>query len=125
MKAGPKSQIVLLLIVLLHFTHSAETQQSIVKREVKDGREEGGLVGSRRRGRGGRKQGEEGALLRLPLSFRCCAVQRQEGVLKGGVWKKKNGGKERERRRERECLGSTATAAAACQDEGRRRKEEG
>lgn len=68
-----------------------------------------------------RQKGEEGALLRLPLSFRCCAVQRQEGVLKGGVWKKQRKG---ERRRERECLGSTATAAAACQDERRRQREE-
>lgn len=40
--------------------------------------------------RGGGKEGEEGALLRLPpLSFRCCAVQRQEGVRKGGVQEKK------------------------------------
>lgn len=85
-------------------------------------REDGWEVGGE--GEAAESKGEEGALLRLPLSFRCCAVQRQEGVLRGGVWRKK-GGKERERRRERECLGSTATAAAACQDEGRRRREEG
>lgn len=41
------------------------------------------------------EQGEESALVRLLLlSFRCCMLRRQEGVLKGGVWK--NGGKERE-----------------------------
>ena len=38
----------------------------------------------------------------LPLSFRCCAVQRQEGVLKGGGVEKKSeerrtGGKEGEK----------------------------
>ncbi|KAK5872089.1 hypothetical protein PBY51_012820 [Eleginops maclovinus] len=57
----------------------------------------GGWEGRRRRrqGRGSRKQGEEGALLRLlPLSFRCCALQRQEAVLKGGVWKKIGGKKD-------------------------------
>lgn len=62
-------------------------------------------------------------MLRLPpLSFHCCAVQRQEGVLKGGVWKKRRKG---EGRRERECLGSTATAAAACQDERGREGDRG
>lgn len=66
-------------------------------------------------------------MLRLPpLSFCCCAVQRQEGVLKGGVWKKRSKGK-REERRERERLGSTATAAAAaaCQEKEGERETEG
>lgn len=39
------------------------------------------------------EQGEESALVRLLLlSFRCCMLQRQEGVLKGGVWKKRRKG---------------------------------
>lgn len=54
----------------------------------------GGKAEARERQQKARGRREEGALLRLlPLSFRCCAVQRQEGALKGGVWK---GGKERE-----------------------------
>ncbi|CAB1457606.1 unnamed protein product [Pleuronectes platessa] len=85
-----------------------------------EGGREGGR-GSRRRGRGSREHREEGAWLRLPaLSFCCCAVRRQEGVLKGGgVWKKLRQG-EQGRRRERERLGSTATAAAAaaCRKDG-------
>lgn len=67
------------------------------------------------------EQGEESALVRLLLlSFRCCMLQRQEGVLKGGVWKKRRKG---ERRRERECLGSTATAAAAACQSKRGKKD--
>lgn len=74
--------------ILLRHGEASLNEGKARGRRREDGREGGG------EGEAAESKREEGALLRLPpLSFRCCAVQLQEGALKGGVWK---GGKERE-----------------------------
>ncbi|XP_068170740.1 uncharacterized protein [Antennarius striatus] len=70
-------------------TLQRQSQASLKERISLEGG--GGWEGNQRRRRGSRKRGEEeeeedeeeeGGFLRLPpLSFRCCTVQRQEGVL--------------------------------------------
>uniref|UniRef100_A0AAX7W5P5 Neuron navigator 1 n=1 Tax=Astatotilapia calliptera TaxID=8154 RepID=A0AAX7W5P5_ASTCA len=75
-----------------------------------------------------REQGEEGALLRLPpLSFCCCAVQRHEGVLKGGLWKKEERRTERKERKGapgQHCNSCSCSSLSGRKgDRGRQRKE--
>lgn len=76
-----------------------------------------------RRGEAAESRGEEGALLRLPpLSYCRCAVREQEGVQKGGEWKKR---RRREGKGIKERLGSTATAAAAAAGEEEKGRQRG
>lgn len=75
---------------------------------MKGEKEEGGGGGGRMGGESEARERQQKAggggsvfLRPLPLSFRCCAVQRQEAVLKGGVWKKNQRKGGREGRKER------------------------
>lgn len=62
-----------------------------------------------------------------PLSFCCCAVQRHEGVLKGGLWKKEERRTERKERKGapgQHCNSCSCSSLSGRKgDRGRQRKE--